>query len=157
MKASRKLSSITTHHISHTCIHMLYSVGQYGQDLFSLSGTFFRGRPPKSVNMHWRRFRIADMPLHSDKLFADWVLARWREKDDLLQYFVEHQRFPADTGTGGNDGKEKTGAGWIETGVRPHNPFEWVQVFAPPAALGFLINVVVKMAGIVLRVMRIRS
>ena len=96
------------------------------------------------------------MPLHSDKLFADWVLARWREKDDLLQYFVENQRFPADTGSSGDVGEEKMGAGWIETGVRPHNPFEWVQIFAPLAALGFGVNVAVKIVGIVLGFLRVR-
>jgi lysocardiolipin and lysophospholipid acyltransferase len=99
------------------------------------------------------------MPLHDDKIFADWVLRRWREKDDLLQYFVEHQHFPADEGyTEGIDGgNDKTGAGWIETEVRPENPFEWIQIFAPAAALGLVINVIFKMLAIVLKVLRIKS
>jgi lysocardiolipin and lysophospholipid acyltransferase len=107
--------------------------------------------------MHWRRFRIADMPLHDDKLFADWVLARWREKDDMLQYFVENSRFPADEGVSKTeDGKIVKGAGWIETGVRPVKSLEWVQIFVPTAALALVINVLVKMVGIVLRVLRIK-
>jgi hypothetical protein len=34
------------------------SVGQYGQDIYTLPGTYFRGHRPPSVNMYWRRFRI---------------------------------------------------------------------------------------------------
>ncbi|KAF8533795.1 hypothetical protein BDD12DRAFT_863490, partial [Trichophaea hybrida] len=30
---------------------------------FTLYSTFFQGRPPKSVNMHWRRFAVKDIPL----------------------------------------------------------------------------------------------
>lgn len=108
--------------------------------------------------MHWRRFRIADIPLHDEKLFGDWVLARWREKDDLLQYFVENNRFPADDGVtpNVNGGQPVKGAGWIETEVRPVKWAEWVQVFIPTAALGLVINVLVKMITIVLRLLRVK-
>ncbi|KAJ4366867.1 hypothetical protein N0V83_007395 [Neocucurbitaria cava] len=133
-------------------------VGQYGQDLFTIRTTYLQGRPPKSVNMHWRRFRIVDIPLHDEKLFSDWVLARWREKDDLLQYFVENQRFPADDGEtlNVNGGKPLKGAGWIETEVRPVKWFEWTQVFVPAAAMALVVNVVLKLATMVLRILRIR-
>lgn len=110
--------------------------------------------------MHWRRFRIADIPLGDEKVFGEWVLARWREKDDLLQYFVEHNRFPADEGetlANGSGGKSLKGAGWIETEVKPAKWFEWVQIFIPLAAFGLVINVIVKMINIVLRIMRIKS
>jgi lysocardiolipin and lysophospholipid acyltransferase len=103
--------------------------------------------------MHWRRFAIADIPLDDDKVFNEWVLARWREKDHLLQYFVENNCFPADEGVD-KDGKK--GAGWIETEVRPVKWAEWVQVFIPTAALGLVINVLVKMVNIVLRVLRVK-
>jgi lysocardiolipin and lysophospholipid acyltransferase len=108
--------------------------------------------------MHWRRFRIADIPLHDEKVFSDWVLARWREKDDLLQYFVENNRFPADEGVSASskDGKAVKGAGWIETEVRPVKWGEWIQVFIPSAALGLVLNVVLKLLDIVLKVLRIR-
>jgi lysocardiolipin and lysophospholipid acyltransferase len=98
------------------------------------------------------------LPLHDDKLFSDWVLARWREKDDLLQYFVENQRFPADEGVtpNVNGGEPLKGAGWIETEVRPVKWGEWIQVFIPSIALGLVINVLVKMTNIVLRVMRVK-
>ncbi|KAF2819098.1 acyltransferase-domain-containing protein [Ophiobolus disseminans] len=133
-------------------------VGQYGQDLFTLRGTYFQGRPPKSVNMHWRRFALADMPLGDEKAFGDWLLARWREKDDLLQYYVENNRFPADEGVSPSvgGGKEIKGAGWIETEVRPVKPLEWLQIFVPAAALALVVNVFVKMLDIVLKTMRVR-
>lgn len=131
--------------------------GAYGQDLFSLRGSYFQGRPPKSVNMHWRRFATKDIPLGDEKVFGDWLLDRWREKDDLLQYYLENNRFPADEGVGVDElGKEVKGAGWIETEVRPRRWTEWVMVFVPVAALGLVINVVVKMVGMVLRVLRLR-
>jgi lysocardiolipin and lysophospholipid acyltransferase len=108
--------------------------------------------------MHWRRFRIADIPIHDEKIFGDWVLARWREKDDLLQYFVENNRFPADEGVtpNANGGAPIKGAGWIETQVRPVRYGEWIQVFIPTAAFGLVINVIVKMINMVLRILRIR-
>ncbi|KAJ8114053.1 hypothetical protein OPT61_g3958 [Boeremia exigua] len=107
--------------------------------------------------MHWRRFAIADIPLHDEAVFADWLLARWREKDDLLQYYIENNRFPADDGVGVDDkGTQVKGAGWIETEVRPARAWEWIQVLVPVGAVALLINVVLKMAGMVLRVLRLR-
>ncbi|KAL5119104.1 hypothetical protein ACEQ8H_003028 [Pleosporales sp. CAS-2024a] len=134
-------------------------VGQYGQDLFTLRSTYFQGRAPKSVNMYWRRFRIADMPLDDEEAFSRWVLARWREKDDLLQYYVEHNRFPADEGgvSLSGDGKQVQGAGWIETEVRPVKSAEWVQVYIPIAAVGLVMNVFFRMLHMVLRMLRMRS
>ncbi|KAG9196091.1 hypothetical protein G6011_01212 [Alternaria panax] len=134
-------------------------VGQYGQDLFTLYSTYFQGRPPKSVNMYWRRFAIADIPLHDEKIFSDWLVARWREKDDLLQYFVENQRFPADDGEtpSVNGGPSLKGAGWIETDVRPKLWYEWLQIFVPTAALALVVNVIIKIANIVMKVTRVRS
>lgn len=104
--------------------------------------------------MHWRRFAVTDIPLHDDKEFSDWLLARWREKDDLLQYFVEHNRFPADEGVtpNVNGGHPLKGAGWIETDVRPVNWYEWLQIFVPPAALALIVNVFVKTYKMVMKV-----
>ena len=115
--------------------------GQYGQDLFSLRGSYFQGRPPKSVNMHWRRFAIKDIPLADDKAFAAWLAARWREKDDLLQYYIDHNRFPADSS--------------IETEVRPARWYEFLQVFVPLAAVALCVNVVLQMVIMGLRVLRL--
>ena len=130
--------------------------GQYGQDLFSLRGSYFQGRPPKSVNMHWRRFAIADIPLGDEKVFAAWLAARWREKDDLLQYYIEHNRFPADSSLGvDGTGTQVKGAGWIETEVRPVRWWEFLQVFVPLAAVALCVNVVVQMVIMGLRILRL--
>ena len=132
-------------------------VGQYGQDLFSLRGSYFQGRPPKSVNMHWRRFATKDIPLGDEKVFGDWLLARWREKDDLLQYYIDNGQFPADDGVGEDEqGNKVEGAGLIETEVRTTKWYEFVQVFVPAAALGLLLNVVLKLINMVLRVLHLR-
>ncbi|KAF2205179.1 acyltransferase-domain-containing protein [Delitschia confertaspora ATCC 74209] len=132
--------------------------GQFGQDLFTLRSTYFQGRPPKSVNMHWRRFALKSIPMDDSKAFEAWVLQRWREKDDLLEHYLQNGRFPADDGVseGVNGSGKVTGAGWIETEVRPKNPLEIVQILLPPMALGLLVNVVVKLVRIVLTVVGLR-
>lgn len=68
--------------------------GMYGQDIFTLRSSFFEGRPPKSVNMFWRRFKLADIPLDNDEAFARWLNNRWREKDYILEYFYKYNQFP---------------------------------------------------------------
>ena len=137
---------------------MMNSRGQFGQDLFTLRSTYFEGRPPKSVNMHWRRFAIKDIPTHDDKVFADWLLARWREKDDLLEHYLENGRFPADAGTSPslNGAKPLKGAGWIETEVRPKNPLEVFQILVPVAAFALVINVLLKFWNMFLRILHVR-
>lgn len=126
--------------------------GQFGQDLFTLRSTFFQGRRPKSVNLHWRRFATKDIPLDDPKAFEQWLLQRWREKDDLLEYYLEHNRFPADKGAQINGGKN----GYIETEVKTANPLEFMQIFVPSAALALVINVIVKFLRMVLSIFRLR-
>ena len=103
---------------------------------------------------------IADIPIHDEKVFGDWLLQRWREKDDLIEHYLDNGRFPADEGTSpaSDDGSAEPlkGAGYIETEVKPTNPFEFLQIFAPVAAFALLVNVVLKLGGLVLRVLRIR-
>ena len=108
--------------------------------------------------MHWRRFAIKDIPTHDDKVFSDWLLARWREKDDLLEHYLDNGRFPADSGTSPavNGAKPLQGAGWIETEVRPKNPFEVVQLLIPMAALALVINVILKLSNMFLRLVKLR-
>ena len=109
--------------------------------------------------MHWRRFATSSIPVDDPKQFEQWLLERWREKDELLEYYVEHGLFPADGGAGPlvNGGKPVTRAGYIETEVRPRNPVEWMQIFVPPAALLLVVNVVIKIFRMVLRVLRIKT
>ena len=71
-----------------------HSRGKYGEDIFTLSRTYIRGQPPKSVNFYWRRFRVADIPLDSQDSFDAWLRARWYEKDALMEQYLSTGRFP---------------------------------------------------------------
>ncbi|KAF4554643.1 Acyltransferase-like protein 4 [Elsinoe fawcettii] len=68
--------------------------GQFGQDIFTLRSSLFEGRPPKSVNMYWRRWRISDIPIDDTEKFSQWLRQRWIEKDYLLEFFQRHGAFP---------------------------------------------------------------
>ncbi|OAG11441.1 acyltransferase-domain-containing protein [Paraphaeosphaeria sporulosa] len=119
--------------------------GQFGQDIFTLRSSFFEGRPPKSVNMHWRRFHISTIPIHNTKAFEVWLRNRWREKDYMLEYFQRHTRFPAeefwkdhlDVGDRSSQSDKQTirtrprPAVQIETEVKSANWNDFVKIFAP--------------------------
>jgi hypothetical protein len=119
------------------------SPGQFGQDIFTLRSSFFEGRPPKSVNMHWRRFHIDDIPIDSPKAFDVWLRNRWREKDYMLEYFTRHQTFPAedywkdqldisDASSGTHSIRSVARAArTIETEVKSGSWNEFVKIFAP--------------------------
>lgn len=103
--------------------------GGYGGDIFTLRSVYFQGRPPKSVNMHWRRFKISEIPYDDSDAMSEWVLQRWREKDDLLEAFLQTGKFPADEeGTGEKEGK------YLDTEVKPRSPWEFLSLFAPLGA-----------------------
>jgi hypothetical protein len=119
--------------------------GQFGQDIFTLRSSFFEGRPPKSVNMHWRRFHLDSIPYENSKAFEVWLRNRWREKDYMLEYFSKHNSFPADdfwkehldmdTQSSKSGGKSlrtmARPAITIETEVKSGNWNEFVKIFAP--------------------------
>ncbi|KAF1832479.1 acyltransferase-domain-containing protein [Decorospora gaudefroyi] len=122
--------------------------GQFGQDIFTLRSSFFEGRPPKSVNMHWRRFHLDDIPIEHTKAFEVWLRNRWREKDYMLEYFNRNNRFPAEDfwknhlemdtkseSSRGNGNKTlrtvPKPAVQIETEVKSGNWNEFVKIFAP--------------------------
>ena len=106
--------------------------GEYAQDIFTLGASYFGGRPPKSVNMYWRRFRLSSIPIDDPKTFELWLRSRWVEKDKFMEDYLRTGRFPADQGTSKN-GKGETirGAGHIESEVKPKYWYEFLQVFAP--------------------------
>ncbi|KAF2843033.1 acyltransferase-domain-containing protein, partial [Patellaria atrata CBS 101060] len=114
--------------------------GKFGQDIFTLRSSFFEGRPPKSVNMHWRRFSISSIPLDNPKAFEVWLRNRWREKDHLLEIFTHTGRFPSEeplslkedmNGNGnGAPGKIRM-AKYIETQVKSRSWEEFLSIFAP--------------------------
>ncbi|KAI9815714.1 MAG: hypothetical protein M1827_002110 [Pycnora praestabilis] len=106
--------------------------GEYAQDIFTMRAAYFQGRPPKSVNMYWRRFDIATIPIDDDKAFDTWLRNRWTEKDQLLQYYHQAGKFPADEGSEkAPDGRIRRGAGYIETEIKAFHWYEFLQVFAP--------------------------
>ncbi|KAL2823991.1 hypothetical protein BDW59DRAFT_173120 [Aspergillus cavernicola] len=70
--------------------------GRYADKFFTLRSTYLQGRPPTSVNMYWRRFAVADIPLDDQKEFDVWINARWTEKDELLEQYFETGRFPSE-------------------------------------------------------------
>ncbi|KAL4974319.1 acyltransferase-domain-containing protein [Aspergillus desertorum] len=69
--------------------------GSYADKYFTLRSTYVQGRPPTSVNMYWRRFAVADIPLDDQQEFDAWLRARWTEKDELLDEYFETGRFPS--------------------------------------------------------------
>ncbi|KAI0017850.1 acyltransferase-domain-containing protein [Xylariomycetidae sp. FL0641] len=99
--------------------------GDYGESYFTLSSTYFEGRPPKSVNFYWRRFALADMPLDNQQEFDAWLRERWYEKDALMEQYMSTGRFPGNNaGSQGQDSK-----GHIETEVRTQHWWEFIKIF----------------------------
>lgn len=109
------------------------SRGKYGEDYFSLSSTYFEGQAPKSVNFHWRRFRVADIPLESAEVFDKWLRARWDEKDAIMDQYLSTGRLPPSPST-----KEVEQPEYIETEVRTQFPWEILRVFTVPGTLWLL-------------------
>ncbi|KAI9315921.1 hypothetical protein BX666DRAFT_270188 [Dichotomocladium elegans] len=61
------------------------------RSIFGLGGAY-----PKHVHIYLRRFKIADLPVHDENLFAQWVFDRYVEKDGLLAHFYERGCFPGE-------------------------------------------------------------
>ncbi|KAI1336352.1 acyltransferase-domain-containing protein [Xylariaceae sp. FL0016] len=116
--------------------------GRYGEDFFTLSSTYFQGRPPKSVNFYWRRFAVVDIPLDSQEKFDVWLRERWYEKDALMEQYVSTGRFPAN-GAGIK--------GHIETEVKTQYWWEFVKIFVMLGTFGLLFNFLIKTLRLHLR------
>ena len=121
--------------------------GGYGQDIFTLRSVYFQGRPPISVNMHWRRFAVKDMPLDDKDAMYEWVLQRWREKDELIEAWAKTGKFPADAEAVDIEGGPTDGfkTAYISTEVKPRSPFEFLQIFAPVSAVALIGRIGVQM------------
>ena len=121
-----------------------YSKGSYPDKYFTLRSTYLQGRPPTSVNMHWRRFLVSEIPLDDQKEFDSWLRARWAEKDELLDQFFETGRFPSElAGTieashGSDEQKLAASAGYIESYVKLHHWVELGQIFMVLVSLACL-------------------
>ena len=117
--------------------------GGYGQDYFTLRSTYFQGRPPKSVNMYWRRFVVAGIPAGDLQAFEHWIMQRWLEKDALLEHYAQHGRFPTsdemvaqDSATEDNERPKKEAGRYIETEVKLGHWIEVGQIFVALAGFG---------------------
>lgn len=89
--------------------------------------TYFQGRPPKSVNFYWRRFRVADIPLESAEAFDIWLREEWNKKDALMEGYMNEGRFPAMAGSK---------VDFVETSVNLRQPWEILQIFVVVGILG---------------------
>ncbi|UNI17748.1 hypothetical protein JDV02_004069 [Purpureocillium takamizusanense] len=105
--------------------------GKYGEEIFGLSSTYFQGRPPKSINLYWRRFRMSEIPLDDQKKFDLWLREQWYKKDELMEEYLKTSRFPPMAGAE---------AGFVETSVRTRHPWEILQVFTVVGLCGLIWN-----------------
>lgn len=116
--------------------------GQYAQDIFTLKAGYMEGRPPKSVNMHFRRFAVKDIPIHDDRAFELWLRARWREKDVMIEQYYRTGKLPADFGgTKYKSGKILRGCGHMEVPIRASHWYEFLQIFAPMGILAMILYI----------------
>lgn len=126
------------------------SAGKYAQDVWTIKSIYIDGKAPKSVSLHWRRFAVADIPT-DEKEFQLWLEQRWREKDQLLEYFEQNGRFPADEEATVEHVPVPNGAGintlvkstsFVETTVRPGSYLEVIQIYGPVLALGLILHLI---------------
>ncbi|CAF9929200.1 hypothetical protein IMSHALPRED_007850 [Imshaugia aleurites] len=74
--------------------------GQYGQDVFTLRSTYFERHPQAPIHMHWRRFKVSDIPLETLEDFHAWLMERWNEKEALLKEHARTGHFPSSINQG---------------------------------------------------------
>lgn len=129
--------------------------GRFGEEFFNLSSTYFQGRPPRSVNFYWRRFRVDAIPLHDAAEFDAWLRERWYEKDDLLEVYLETGRFPplTDAATSG----KRVDDGFVETEVRTRFWWEILQIFSVLGVTAMLLSLVVRIWAGLGRLLPLRS
>jgi len=135
-------------HANQATANFKHSRGEYGQDVFTLKRLYFQGLTSPSVNIHWRRFATSSIPKEA-ATFDAWLQARWREKDALLETFATTGRFPADADiehidlpNGAGIKRPLAGAGYIETYIKPRNPLELLQIFAPMAGVALCLHLI---------------
>ena len=91
--------------------------------------------------------------------FDRWLRNQWQEKENLLEYFAQNGRFPADDGhdsegepaiNGSSGAQVLKGAGFIETEVKLGHWYEVGQIFVVLAAFALIFNVLAKLWNMVL-------
>ena len=90
---------------------------------------------------------MSSIPLSDAKEFEQWLLLRWREKDDLLEQWYNTGKFPADARSAAPE-KGISKEGFIETEMTLNNWMEIGQIFVVLAAAALVINVILKFLGI---------
>lgn len=50
--------------------------------------------------MHWRRFKVSDIPLETLEDFHAWLIERWNEKEALLDEHSKTGNFPSSINQG---------------------------------------------------------
>lgn len=50
--------------------------------------------------MHWRRFKVSEIPLETLEDFHAWLIERWNEKETLLQEHAKTGQFPSSINQG---------------------------------------------------------
>ena len=141
MRAHRKTRQLYT---TRRQLTRQYRRGDYAQNYFTLRSTYFQGRPPKSVNMYWRRFSMSSIPLDDQKHFEKWLSDRWIEKDQLLEQFHNTGRFPPNKATPGSANEQPRSLGYIETEVKLERWYEIGQIFVTLAATALIADVLAK-------------
>ncbi|KIW19914.1 hypothetical protein PV08_00489 [Exophiala spinifera] len=121
--------------------------GGFAPEFFTIRSTYLQGRPPKCVNMHWRRFAVSSIPLSDAKEFEAWLMDRWREKDELLEQWYDTGRFPADSDSADTT-KGISKEGYIETEMTLNSWMEIGQIFVVLASVALMANVAVKALAI---------
>ena len=109
--------------------------------------------------MYWRRIAVSSIPISDPQKFDLWLRNQWQEKEELLEYFAQNGRFPADGGhgserepsiNGNSDAQVLKGAGFIETEVKLAHWYEAGQIFVVLAAFALVFNVLAKFWNLVL-------
>ncbi len=109
--------------------------------------------------MYWRRIAVSTIPIDDSQKFDLWLRNQWQEKEDLLEYFAQNGRFPADDGhdsegepaiNGSPGAQVLKGAGFIETEVKLTHWYEVGQIFVVLATFAFVFNVLAKLWNMVL-------
>jgi lysocardiolipin and lysophospholipid acyltransferase len=132
--------------------------GGYGQAYYTLRSIFMQGVPPPRVHVHLRLYDVArDVPIGTPRgaeeaneaeraAFDQWLLARWREKDELMERQLTEGRFrasaekPVASSVAIGSGKEskkwdeeraydKAGSGTVEWPVRLNSKAEIFDAF----------------------------
>ena len=108
--------------------------------------------------MYWRRIAVSSIPIDDALKFDLWLRNQWQEKEELLEYFAQNGRFPADDGCdsgepaiNGNSGAQiRKGAGFIETEVKLTHWYEVGQIFVALAAFALVFNVLAKLWNLII-------